>query len=218
MTCNGGERIPVMYQHVINGDMSTLTAKFDDGQETAKPSTNAKMSLGVGYVGKNTSPAGKSPEECVASAFGEVDKKFTNSVPPIRWRFLHKLLRHLNNGLDKVSAGEVVIVMTSTGAATWNEAMTIDHPGFVTMAYLNFAEVSTSAEEHRKSVKKMKAVGAANDFNGFVYVILLSKRILELLVKMDRWPKSHNTDVNSALKMPKYATWPEYAKKLRHYT
>ena len=86
------------------------------------------------------------------------------------------------------------------------------------MAYLNCAEVSTSAKEHEKSVKKMKDAGAANDFNGFVYVILFSKRILELLVKMDGWPKSRNTDVNSASTMPKYATWAEYAKKLRHYT
>ena len=183
-----------------------------------KSSTNEKVSLGVGYVGKNTSLAGKSPEECVAAVFGEVDKKFTTSTPPIRWRFLHKLLRDLNSGLDKVTPGEVVIVMTSTGGATWNEAMTIDHPGFVTMAYLNCAEVSTSAKEHRKSVKKMKAAWAANDFDGFVYVILFSKRILELLVKMDGWPKSHNTDVNLALKMPNYATWQEYAKQLRHYT
>ena len=176
------------------------------------------MSLGVGYVGKNTSPAGKSLEECVAAVFGEVDKKFTTSTPPIRWRFLHKLLRDLNSGLDKVTPGEVVIVMTSTGAATWNEAMTIDHPGFVTMAYLNFKEVSTSAKEHRKSVKKLIAAGASNDFNGFVYVILMSKRILELLAKMDRWPKSRNTDVNLALKMPNYATWQEYAKQLTHFT
>ena len=128
------------------------------------------------------------------------------------------MLRHLNNGPDKVTAGEVVIVMTSTGAATWNEAMTIDHMGFVTMAYLNFKEVSTSAKEHTESVKKMKAAGVANDFNGFVYVILFSKRILELLVEMDGWPKSHNTDVNLALKMPNYATWQEYAKQLTHFT
>ena len=139
------------------------------------------------------------------------------------WHFLcshplHKLLRHLNNGPDKVTAGEIVIVMTSTGAATWNEAMTIDHMGFVTMAYLNFKEVSTSAKEHRKSVKKLIAVGASNDFNGFVYIILMSKRILELLAQMDGWPKSRNTDVNSASTMPKYATWAEYAKQLRHYT
>ena len=100
--------------------VSTLTAKFDAVQKTAKPSTNDKVSLGVSYVGKNTSPAGKSAEDCVATAFGEADKKFTNNSPPIRWRTLHKLLRNLNSGLDKVTASEIVIVMTRTGAATWN--------------------------------------------------------------------------------------------------
>jgi hypothetical protein len=95
----------------------------------------------------------------VATAFGEADKKFTKSVPPIRWRILHKLLRNLNSGLDKVTSGEIVIVMTRTGAATWNEAMTIDHPQFVTMAYLNFAEVSTSADEHDKITKQLNAMG-----------------------------------------------------------
>ena len=175
------------------------------------------MSLGVGYVGKNTSPANKSPEECVASAFGEVNKKFTISTPPKRWRILHKLLRSLNSGLDKVTAGEIVIVLTRTGAASWNEAMTIDHPQFVTMAYLNFAEVSTSADEHDKITKQLNAMGAANDFSGFVYVILMSKRILELLVEMDEWQGSPNDDVNKASKMPKYATWLEYATLLKQY-
>ena len=95
--------------------------------------------------------------------------------------------------------------------------MTIDHPQFVTMAYLNFAEVSTSADEHDKITKQLNAMGAANDFSGFVYVILMSKRILELLVKMDKWPQSPNDDVNKASKMPEYATWPEYATLLKHY-
>ena len=45
----------------------------------------------------------------------------------------------------------------------------------------------------------------------------MSKRILELLVKMDKWPQSPNDDVNKASKMPEYATWPEYATLLKHY-
>jgi hypothetical protein len=195
--------------------MNTLTTKFDAVHEEAKPVADPKKSLAVSYIGKNTSPTNKSPDECVASAFGEADKKFTLGVKaPIRWKLLYKLLHELNTSSDKVAQDEIVIVMAATGAASWNEAVTIDHPEFVTMAYLNSAEVSKSHEKHEERVEQLNGAGSANDFGGFVYVILMSKRILELLVKMKGWPNSRNRDVNKEGKMPKYATWSENATRL----
>ena len=72
-----------------------------------------------------------------------------------------------------------------------------------------------SHEKHEKRVEQLNAKGVANKFCGFVYVILMPKRILDLSVKMDGWPNSQNRDVNVEGKMPKYATWSEYAKHLK---
>ena len=132
----------------------------------------------------------------------------------IEWKLLHKLLHELNTGSDKVAQGEIVVVMAGAGVASWNEAMTIDHPEFVTRAYLNSAEVSMSHEKHEERVEPLNDVGSANDFGGFVYVVLMSKRILELLVEMKGWPNNRNRDVNKEGKMPKYATWSEYARRM----
>ena len=206
----------MVYQHVIDVTMNTLTTKLIAVHKKEKSVIDPKKSLAFSYIGKNTSPTNKSPDECVASAFGEADKKFTSSSPPVRWEMLYKLLREINRGSDKVVEGEIVIVMAPTGAASWNEAMTIDNPEFVTRAYLNSAEVSMSHEKHEERVEQLNDEGTANDFCGFVYVILMSKRILELLVKMKGWPNSQNGDVNEEGKMPKYATWSEYAKRLIH--
>ena len=118
--CNG-ESIPLVYEHVIDGNMAALTTKFDAVHIKVQPVTDQKKSLAVSYIGKNTFPANKSPDECVASAFGETDKKFTSANPPLRWKMLYRLLRELNRCSDKVAQGEIVIVMALIGAASWNE-------------------------------------------------------------------------------------------------
>ena len=60
----------------------------------------------------------------------------------------------------------------------------------------------------------MEADGARNDTSSFVYSIMFSKRIMELLVKIPGWPGSSNIEVWEAKKMPECATWLEDAEEL----
>ena len=110
-------------------------------------------------------------------------------------------------------------MMYRAGDAIWNEASLIDHPAFVTQApaqaYLNADEVTKNKKAHDDAVERMEGEGARKDTSGFVYIIMFSKRIMQLLVEMPKWPGSMNNEVRAANTMPKYATWLEYAQELR---
>ena len=133
---------------------------------------------------------------------------------PDRWRILVELLARLDFEAP-VAPGEIVVVVYRVGDAIWNEASLIDHPAFVTQAYLNSDEVTKNKKAHDDAVERMEGEGARKDTSGFVYIIMFSKRIMQLLVEMPKWPGSMNNDVRAANTMPKYATWLEYAKELR---
>jgi hypothetical protein len=124
----------------------------------------------------------------VALAFAEADLKF-KALKTKRWRILGELLGQLNRGQHPVAEGEIVVMMIRTADARHVETKIIDHPGFVTIAYLNKAGVSKTEESRGVQTAKRTKRGARKDVSGFVFMILFSKRILELLFRHARLAK-----------------------------
>lgn len=212
--CLGGPYVPVVYKHVRNGSLICVADEIESVQLHAHQGTNPQEALGVGYIGKNQSRIAITEPQRVAMAYAEADRKFTHDAMPDRWRILVELLARLDFEAP-VAPGEIVVVVYRVGDAIWNEASLIDHPAFVTQAYLNADEVTKNKKAHDDAVERMEGEGARKDTSGFVYIIMFSKRIMQLLVEMPKWPGSMNNEVRAANTMPKYATWLEYAKELR---
>ena len=211
--CLGGPYVPVVYKHVRHGSLICVADEIDSVQQHADQGTNPQEALGVGYIGKNQSRVAITEAQRVAMAYAEADAKFT-TVTSDRWRILAELLAKLDVEAP-VAPGEIVVVVYRVGDAIWNEASLIDHPAFVTQAYLNADEVTKNKKAHDDAVERMEGEGARKDTSGFVYIIMFSKRIMQLLVEMPKWPGSMNNEVWAANTMPKYATWLEYAEELR---
>ena len=211
--CRRGPNVPVVYTHVRNGSLICVADEIDSVQQHADQGTNPQEALGVGYIGKNQSRIAITEPQRVAMAYAEADSKLTH-VTSDRWRILVELLAKLDVEAP-VAPGEIVVVVYRVGDAIWNEASLIDHPAFVTQAYLNCDEVTKNKKAHDDAVERMEGEGARKDTSGFVYIIMFSKRIMQLLVEMPKWPGSMNNEVRAANTMPKYATWLEYAKELR---